>query len=333
VSCEVHDYAALGTPRGKPHLLMELKLTVQVPGEPGAEHTIGQSPVVVGRDASCDIHVNSPYVSRRHFQIEPEESGFRLVDLGGRNPVRINGQAVAVTAPVAPGDKITVADVSITVSGDPSSAGTAVFQTAFSEPQPAGPASGGMQRVWQGQDLGPGGTLTIMFTDLERSTSMVTQLGEREALHVINTHNTVLREQFRLFRGREAKRTGDGFLVLFASARDALHCAAGIQVQLANEESDFGPILVRIGIHVGEVLWDEGDIFGSAVNFAARVVAAAAGGEILISGLMRELLAASGEFEFGKPRMAVLKGFKGTHPLTPVLWRENRAHGAGAGGD
>jgi class 3 adenylate cyclase len=302
---------------------MELKLTVQIPGEPSAEHTIGSTPVVVGRDASCDIHVPSPYVSRRHFQIEADGSEFRLLDLGGRNPVRINGQPVAGTAPLAPGDKITVADVSISVTGDPSSAGTAVFQTAFSEPEsPANQGAGAMQRVWQGQDLGPGGTLTIMFTDLERSTSMVTQLGEREALHVINTHNNVLREQFKIFRGREAKRIGDGFLVLFASARDALHCASGIQAKLASEESNFGPILVRIGVHVGEVLWDENDIFGSAVNFAARVVGAAAGGEILISGLLRELIAVSGEFQFGESRTAVLKGFKGTYQLTPVLWRE-----------
>jgi class 3 adenylate cyclase len=160
-----------------------------------------------------------------------------------------------------------------------------------------------------------------MFTDLEQSTSMVTELGERAAFRVINIHNTVLRDQFREFRGHEAKRIGDGFLVLFASARDAMNCAIAIQRRLEEAQREAGaPIRVRIGIHIGEVLWDENDIFGSAVNFAARVSAEAKGGEILISALLREIMAVSGEFEFGEQREAALKGFRGTHMLTQLRW-------------
>ena len=78
----------------------------------------------------------------------------------------------------------------------------------------------------------------------------------------------------------------------------------------------------RIGIHVGEVLWDENDIFGSAVNFSARVMSEAQGTEILISALLKEMIAISGEFTFGDEILVPLKGFKGEHRLTHVLWAE-----------
>jgi class 3 adenylate cyclase len=184
----------------------------------------------------------------------------------------------------------------------------------------------GIQSVWLNQNLGPGGTLTIMFTDLEQSTTMVTELGEREAYRISNRHNAILREQFREYRGHEAKRLGDGFLVLFASARDAMNCAIQIQRRLDEGQGDeVNPVKVRIGLHIGEVLWDDNDIFGSAVNFASRVSAQAAGGEVLISALLREVMAVSGEFNFGEPREAVLKGFKGTHGLTPLIWQRDPA--------
>jgi class 3 adenylate cyclase len=160
-----------------------------------------------------------------------------------------------------------------------------------------------------------------MFTDLEQSTSMVNELGEREAYRVVSRHNDLLREQFRTYRGHEAKRIGDGFLVLFASARDGMNCAVAIQRSLAKESSN-GRIRVRIGLHIGEVLWDDNDIFGSAVNFAARVSAQANGGEVLISALLREVMAVSGEFHFGEERTAALKGFKGEHAMTLLVWQD-----------
>ena len=156
----------------------------------------------------------------------------------------------------------------------------------------------------------------------DETVELVNQLGEREAFQVINAHNAVLREAFREFRGQEAKRIGDGFLVLFASARDAIGCAVQAQRRLAGATSGFGPVRVRMGLHVGEVLWDENDIFGSAVSFAARVMGEAHGGEVLISSLLRELVSVAGEFRFGEGREATLKGFRGTHILTRVFWEE-----------
>ena len=311
---------------------MELKLVVRHPELPPAEYVVDSQPMVVGREPTCDIPIPSNYVSRRHFQIEPDGDTFRYVDLGGKNQVLLNGQPIPDRSTLEPGDSLSIADVYIDVSGEQVNAGTVVFvpkaapppaRPSPTSPRPATSPGVGIQSVWQGQNLGPGGTLTIMFTDLEKSTNMVTELGEREAYRVMSLHNAILREQLLKFRGHEAKRVGDGFLVLFASARDALNCAVGIQQNLAKATPGlFGPIRVRIGIHVGEVLWDENDIFGSAVNFSARVMSEAQGTEILISGLLKEMIAISGEFTFGDEILVPLKGFKGEHRLTYVLWAE-----------
>lgn len=311
---------------------MDVKLVIHAPGEPPSEFPLAGDPVVLGRDASCDLVIPSQYVSRRHARVEQDGPELRIVDLGGRNPVLVNGAPITGSARINAGDEITIADVTINVEGgEEASTGTVVFMpmkaSAAAAPPRAGTAGsgshpGGIHNVWQGQNLGPGGTLSIMFTDLEQSTSMVNELGEREAYRVVSLHNDLLREQFRTFRGHEAKRIGDGFLVLFASARDGMNCAVAIQRSLAKTNSANGLIRVRIGLHIGEVLWDDNDIFGSAVNFAARVSAQAVGGEVLISALLREVMAVSGEFHFGEERTAALKGFKGEHSLTPLVWQD-----------
>ena len=190
---------------------MDLKLTVHAPGAPPAEYAVGEQAVVLGRDASCDVPIPSQYVSRRHCQVEPTLNGWDIVDLGGRNPVILNGAAISERAALNHGDSITIADVTIDVTGDQSMSGTVVFQVkpaAAAASRPATSPGEGIQGLWRGQNMGPGGTVTIMFTDLERSTSMVTNLGEREAYKVTTAHNAILREQFATYRGHEAKRMG-----------------------------------------------------------------------------------------------------------------------------
>ena len=166
---------------------MELRLTVSAPGELPTEHVVEDRAMVLGRDASCDIPIPSQYVSRRHCQIEPSDDGFEVVDLGGRNPVLVNGEPLNGRAPLRPGDTITIADVTINAEGEMPWTGTVVFMPGAPAPAPArraptapGGGGAGIQGLWRSQNLAPGATVTIMFTDLERSTSMVTNLGERE---------------------------------------------------------------------------------------------------------------------------------------------------------
>ena len=78
---------------------------------------------------------------------------------------------------------------------------------------------------------------------------------------------------------------------------------------------------VRMGLHTGEAIREDEDLFGRTVIVAARIAAAAHGGEILVSSLLRQLSDGSGEFAFGPPREEVLKGLPGVHELYPVVWR------------
>jgi adenylate cyclase len=113
-----------------------------------------------------------------------------------------------------------------------------------------------------------------MFTDIVGYTAL-TQQDEASALKLLQSHNRLLRPYFSKFRGREVKTVGDSFLVEFESALDAINCAIEIQNLLENEQRSLSErdqkIRLRIGIHLGDVIHRENDIFGDAVNIAARI--------------------------------------------------------------
>lgn len=125
----------------------------------------------------------------------------------------------------------------------------------------------------------------IMFTDMAGFTSSA-QADEKRTLHRLHEQEALLRPLFEPYGGREIKSTGDGFLVEFDSALNATECAVEAQRRLneRNSREPPPPILVRIGIHVGDVEELRGDIFGDAVNVASRVVRAAEPGGVLVSG-------------------------------------------------
>jgi class 3 adenylate cyclase len=167
----------------------------------------------------------------------------------------------------------------------------------------------------------PNGTATILFTDIEGSTELTERLGDREWMALLAEHNEIVRAEAAKHSGFEVKSQGDGFMFAFASARDALRCAIGIQQALADRDS--GPELrVRIGLHTGEPVREADDFYGKAVILAARIASEARGSEILVSSLLRELTESSGEFAFEAPTDAKLKGLSGTYRLSAVRWRD-----------
>jgi class 3 adenylate cyclase len=168
-----------------------------------------------------------------------------------------------------------------------------------------------------------GSTVTVLFTDIVDSTGSAERIGDRRWLEVLRAHNAVVRTELGRHQGVEVKARGDGFMLAFAGARRAVQCAVAIQRALAARPIDLDPgevVRVRIGLHTGEALQAEHDLFGRHVNLAARIADKAAGGEVLVSALTRDLLSGDGDLVFGASREIQLKGVPGAQVVVPVLW-------------
>ena len=168
------------------------------------------------------------------------------------------------------------------------------------------------------------GTITIVFSDIERSTEQVADRGDRRWKTVIDAHDHLVRRVVTAAGGTVVKGTGDGFMLTFPSARRAVEATMVVQQMIARGDHDeLEGIRLRIGLHTGEVVVDgAGDLFGLHVNLAARIAATADGGEILASSVTKAILDTSGEIEFAQPRSAEFKGIPGRHMVHPVSWTE-----------
>ncbi len=156
----------------------------------------------------------------------------------------------------------------------------------------------------------PSGLVTILFTDMEGSTSLTQRLGDAGAQELLRAHNSIVRDALKAHDGAEIKHTGDGIMASFPSASKALGCATAIQTAFAERnETAEEPINVRIGLNAGEPVAEDEDLFGTAVQLAARVCAHAEPGQVLASNVVRELSAGKG-FLFSDQGDVVLRGFE-----------------------
>jgi len=167
------------------------------------------------------------------------------------------------------------------------------------------------------------GLVTILFTDMEGSTTLTQRLGDAKAQEIVRTHNTIVRDALKARSGSEIKHTGDGIMASFTSASRALECAVAIQRAVAAraEEQPEAPLRVRIGLNAGEPVAEEKDLFGTAVQLAARICAHAEPSEIVASNVVRELAAGKG-FLFSDRGDVALRGFEDPVRLYEVTWRE-----------
>jgi class 3 adenylate cyclase len=168
----------------------------------------------------------------------------------------------------------------------------------------------------------PGGTVTILFSDIEGFSAMTERLGDRKSQEIVRTHNKIVRGNVAACHGFEVKSQGDGFMIAFDSASKALRCAQAVQHELTayNRSHPEEPIKVRMGLHTGEAIKDRDDFLGRTVIVASRIANEACGGEILVSSLLKELVVGTGEFRFDTPREVELKGLSGAHTVVPVHW-------------
>jgi class 3 adenylate cyclase len=142
------------------------------------------------------------------------------------------------------------------------------------------------------------------------------------AHEAIRLHNEIFRLQVAAHGGYEVKSLGDGFMIVFSSARQGVRCAIALQKAFAiyRDGHPDMPLQVRIGLHVGEAISDSADLFGGAVIFAARVAAAARGGQILASSMLRDLTVSAGDLRFAPAGEKEFKGCAGKHPVFEVIW-------------
>jgi class 3 adenylate cyclase len=175
--------------------------------------------------------------------------------------------------------------------------------------------------VWT-EPLAADALRTILFTDVEGSTALTQRLGDAEAREVLRAHERIVRDALQAHGALDIKALGDGFMASFSSATRALECAIAIQRACAeHNQTAHEPTKVRVGLNAGEPIAEEKDIYGTAVNLAARIAARAEGGEILASDVVRQLVAGK-RFLFRDRGAVELRGFEDPVRLYEVQWEE-----------
>jgi class 3 adenylate cyclase len=165
-------------------------------------------------------------------------------------------------------------------------------------------------------------SVTILFTDMEGSTALTQRLGDAAAQKVVRAHNHIVRDALTAHGSTEIKHTGDGLMVSFPSATRAVECAVAIQQRLASftEKHPDVSLRVRVGLNAGEPVAEAGDYFGTAVQLAARICQMAEPGQILVSGVVRDLTAGK-RLLFADHGERAPRGFEDAVHLYEVRWR------------
>jgi class 3 adenylate cyclase len=172
------------------------------------------------------------------------------------------------------------------------------------------------------QLAGADGNVSILFSDIEGSTELNERLGDREWVKLLARHDAAVRSAIERHGGHVVKTQGDGFMAAFAEPERAVRAA--VAVQEAFEKGRRGgraAVLIRIGIHHGDVVHRDNDIFGRNVAQAARVAALAEGGQILVSDTVASALEECPDLPLAEEREVRLKGLSGPHLVAAVDWR------------
>ncbi|MDQ3946011.1 MAG: AAA family ATPase, partial [Actinomycetota bacterium] len=163
----------------------------------------------------------------------------------------------------------------------------------------------------------------VLFTDLVGSTELRSRVGEEAAEELRRTHDRLLRQAVEANSGRVVKGLGDGIMATFAGASDAVAAAVAVQ-QAIDRLNRSGkapvPLAVRVGLSAGDVSFEDDDVHGTPVIEAARLCAAADGGEILAADVVRVLAGARQGQDYAVVGPLELKGLATPLPALRVEW-------------
>jgi class 3 adenylate cyclase len=170
-----------------------------------------------------------------------------------------------------------------------------------------------------GGQTSPDGAVTLVFSDIEGSTEMMEQHGERRWMEMLRDHNAIVRGLAQAHDGTVVKSQGDGFMLAFPSAHSALQCAIEVEQAFAAGPAETA-FKIRIGAHSGFVIAEAEDFYGRNVVLAARIADRAGGGEILVSATAKEYTESDPSLRFEHRGEFRLKGLVGEHSVYALLW-------------
>jgi adenylate cyclase len=166
------------------------------------------------------------------------------------------------------------------------------------------------------------GLRTVLFTDVVENTALLRRIGDEGWRVVMREHEEIVRAALKEHGGTEISTSGDGFFASFGSSVRALQCAIEMQRAFARRNETAEHVVeVRIGLNAGEPIADGKEVLGTAVTMAARVMSQAGAGEVLVSDVVRQLVAGKG-FLFADRGDFVAKGFEEPVRVYEVAWRQ-----------
>lgn len=162
------------------------------------------------------------------------------------------------------------------------------------------------------------GQVVLVFSDIEGSTERNASMGDRAWVELLERHNALVERHVARHHGYVVKSQGDGFMLAFAEPSDAVRCCVDVQQALAEDPGHWDGIRVRMGAHMGTSVRRGDDLFGLDVATASRVADLADGGQILVSGAVRDAVADLAGVVLEDPRDVELKGVEGTRTVYAV---------------
>jgi class 3 adenylate cyclase len=152
--------------------------------------------------------------------------------------------------------------------------------------------------------------LTVFVSDIAHSTARLQRLGDERGHQLVQDHNRLVRRLLHAHRGVEIQQTGDGFIAVFDEADHALRCALELQAEVESRAlgGEEDPVRLRIGLHSGELLLEEGRVFGVVMHVAAHICGAGIAGAVVVSQPFWDSLGNSGAWRSHPLGPAALKG-------------------------